>query len=416
MLTFIIGALCIDSFLDPATGFTNLLVGGDVITKFDFHQYTSGSGVGTPIATGDSALGLKDIHVSPSQDSLTIWYTTIANGVHYYSAPMAALNTGQLIQLLDDGEGGQISTILVVKEAHGELLVNTLISADQNGSLTLLQCGSDTGIWQPVPFFVPSASNNMEVPSFTLRFQAKSDDPNQPVENCQLHITASGSVEAFSNGDSATLDQEGRWYQADNFGVVSVIISTSDMASFTFQVDLFQAQGQYATPVTSIVLNPNAKLNTKLMAIKTGDDLLNAKTQTGEPLIPSGTVSQTDADHAAELITQMNAMSLVMGQPSYQLKKWKDYPAFDIPMGVTPTILGGCVPEDPAALAAFMARLSKHDWRTGWGFFPWIYRKAKQATNWVLQKAGTCTFRQCFRHSIDRVTRRSRQPCCRNCR
>jgi len=386
----IIGALCLDSYTDPVTAYTNLVVGGDVITKFDYHQYTSGSGVGTPIVTGDTALGLKDIHIAPSTNLLTIWYTTIADGVNYYSAPMAQLNSGQLIQLLEDGTGGQISTMLTAIEPNGELYVNTLLSVDQSGSLTLLQCASDTGIWQQVPFFVPSAANNMEVPSFTLRFIAKSDDPNQPVANSLLHITASGSVEAFSNGESATIDQEGRWYPADTSGVVSIIVSTADMASFTFQVDQFQAQAQTAVTITTEVLNPNAKLNAKLVSlnIKSGNDLLNAKTQTGDQLIKAGTVPQADADNAAKIINQLNALSLVAGRPSRQLKKWKNYPNIDIPLGVLPEILCGCMPKNPVAQARFLKRLSLGDWRTGWGFFPWVYQKAKDAVNWVVQKAG----------------------------
>ncbi|KAI8663940.1 hypothetical protein NCS55_00900600 [Fusarium keratoplasticum] len=94
----------------------------------------------------------------------------------------------------------------------------------------------------------------MDVPSFTLRFKALSDDPTQPVQNCQLHIVSSDVVEVFANCASATIDTEGKWYQADAFGVVSVIVSTADMASFTLQVDQFQAVG--GQPLKRIDNNP----------------------------------------------------------------------------------------------------------------------------------------------------------------
>jgi len=386
---FNLGAQYIDSFVNPATTYTELIVGGDVITKFTYSQYCIGNGTGTPIATGDTDLGIKDIHVVQAEGILTIWYTTLADGVHYYSAPIASLDSGELVQLLDDGTGGRLSAMIVIEDTNSDLLANTLISADESGSLTLLQNASDTGMWQAVPFFVPSASNNMEVPSFTLRFKASSDDPTQPVAACQLHIKSSGAVKCFSNGDTTILDQTGRWYQADNDGVVSVIVSTTDMASFTFQVDQYEAQGQTTpVPIQSLVLNPNAKLNGKLTAIKTGIDLLTAKTQTGEDLITPGTVSSSDAEQAANMISELNKLQIVQGQPSNQLKKFINSRTMYNPSNQTPTIVAGKLPDDLGERDAFMKAISLSSWRDGWGFFPWLKRKASEAKAWVLTKIG----------------------------
>ncbi|GIK05330.1 hypothetical protein Aspvir_009437 [Aspergillus viridinutans] len=382
------GALCIDSYVNPTTTYTELLVGGDSITRFNYSQYCTGHGEGTPIVTGDTALGLKNMHVAQEDEDITIWFTTVKNGVHYYSAPLPSLTGGQLIQLLDDGSGGQISTMLIAKETTSDLLVDTVISVDSSGSLTLLQCGSDTGIWQAVPFYLPSDSNTMEVPSFTLRFKASSDDSNQPVQYCQLHIKCSGSVIAFCNGVSQIIDQQGRWYQADSFGAVSVIISTSDMASFTFQVNQFKSSGHSAVPVQAAVLNPNMKLNAKLTAINSGNDLLNAKTQTGDPLIVPRTVSQADADQAANIVSQLNKSQIFLGDPNLPLRKFSNKRKVYNPNNETPQFLAGRILGDKDEVTDFIKHVSFSSWYDPWGAFSWVYRKAQEATKWVLNKVG----------------------------
>lgn len=382
------GSLCIDSYINPTTTFSELAVGGDVITKFDYHQYSVTNSPGTTVVTGDVSLGMTDIHVAQANNNITFWYTTAVNGVHYYSAPLSALNTGQLIQLLGDGEGGRISTMLAAQEAGGSLLVDTLMSVNQTGALTLLQCASDTGLWQAVPFFAPSATNNMEVSSFTLRFIASSDDPSQPVQNCQLHIVASGAVAAISNGVRTTVDQEGRWYQADTVGAVSIIVSTSDMASFTFQVDQFQAQGQPAVPLNSLVLNPNAKINEKLASITTGKDLLSAETQSGQPLIEHGTVSDKDADIAAQVLVELNKKQILLGAPSHTLRKLTSQRKLYNPHGVTPVILCGQLPETAEERARLIKLLSARSWDDFWGAWNFLKEKASQVTSYVVTAIG----------------------------
>ncbi|KAJ3460819.1 hypothetical protein MRS44_011686 [Fusarium solani] len=383
------GALSIDSYVNPATTYTELLVGGDAVTLFTYRQYCVGQGVGTPVVTSSNALGVENLLAAQSQGIITMWYTTATSSVYYYTAQLASITGGQLIPLLDEGQGAQISTLLAAKEAQGALMVDTLLSADGTGNLTMLQCASDTGIWQLVPFYAPSDANNMDVPSFTLRFKASSDDPTQPVQSCQLHIVSSGAVEVFANGASATIDTKGKWYQADAFGVVSVIVSTADMSSFTFQVDQFQAAGGTSVAIQADVLNPNGKLNTKLAFIQHANDLLNAKTQTGEPLIAPGAVSHQDAEQAASMINQLNKTQIFLGRPGQPLKRIDNSPKVYNPKGKRPTILACIVGDNtPREIERFLDRLSETSWYDPWGFFSWCYEKAKQATSWVLQKIG----------------------------
>ncbi|KAM6506898.1 hypothetical protein FALCPG4_018716 [Fusarium falciforme] len=372
-------ALSIDSYVNPATMYTELLVGGDAITLFTYRQYGVGQDIGTPVVTGSSALRVKNLLASQSQGIITMWYTTATNSVYYYTAPLASITGGQLVPLLDDRQGAQISTLLAAKEAQGQLMVYTLLAADGTGNLAMLQCASDTGIWQSVPFYAPSDANNMDVPSLTLRFKPSSDDPTQPVQNCQLHIVSSGAVEVFANGASATIDSQGKWYQADAFCVVSVIVSTADMSSFTFQVDQFLAAGGSSVVIQTEVLNSNGKLNAKLAFIQHADDLLNAKTQAGDLSIAPGSVSQQDAEQTTAMINQLNKSQMFLGRPGQPLKKIDSRPKIYNPKGERPTILAGIVGNHPGEIDEFLDRLTAS----------WVLQKIGNVLNLVIEMAVT---------------------------
>ncbi|KAM6529569.1 hypothetical protein FALCPG4_007699 [Fusarium falciforme] len=224
----------------------------------------------------------------------------------------------------------------------------------------MLQCTSYTRIWQSVPFYAQSDANNMDVPNFTLRFKAPSDDPTQPVQNCQLHIVSSGVVEVFANGASATIDTEGKWYQADAFIVVSVIVSTADMSPLSSKWISSRLLGAILWSSRTM---PNGKLNSKLASIQHADDLLNAKTQTGDPLITPGAVSQQDAEQAAAMINQFNKTQIFLGRPGQPLKRNDNSPKLYNPKTKRPTIIAGIVGENtPRERERFLDKMSGTSW------------------------------------------------------
>ena len=362
-----LGATCLASYVDLDKKSSVFLVGGDKITQYTYDDYKKSKAVGTTLSM-DPPSELKDIHTDWENDQITIWFTTLTDAAYYYAASTKSIDDGTLVQLLPDGAGGQMSSLLYSDDAQS-VLVRTLVSVDEAGNLALLQQASDTGMWEARPLYVSSDRDNIEVDSFTIRIKALSDvvnDENQYTLGCSLHIAASGYVRVLRNGKAAFLNQGGDWFEADLAGVVTIIIPTADMSCQTLTIDQFKALNGNVTPLDVPVINPSSKLNDNLAFIKTGQDLLNAKTQSGKPLIAPGTVSQADADNAASMIQQLNAMQMTMhlsGSSASQASSSND-PVVQAKAESTDS--------DPSL----------------WDFFLFLYEKAREVESWFLQAVG----------------------------
>jgi hypothetical protein len=390
-LKFVSGALCLTAYNDATANSTVFLVGGDVITQYKYADYNKSSGTGTTIVgDSDSKLGIKDIHNAQSGDAITVWYTTGADAAYYYSASTSSMSDGLLVQLLPDGAGGQISGLLLSKNDDNTTLVNTLLSVDEMGDLTILQQASDTGMWESHPFYVPATTDNLEIPSFTVRIKAHTDvmGPEERISGCQLHLSTSGFVRVQSNGRTATLDQNGAWYQADHSGTVTIIIATTDMSCHTLQVDKFQTQGYDEIALDVPVLVPSCKVNEKLAGISSGQDLLNATTQTGESLIDPGTVSNEDADNAASMISALNKEQITMGQLANAGQPGPQLPSSTSRRGGKVVYVAGCLPKDPRILGMLATAESSDFFKSPWDFFLFLFEKAEEVVSWFLQRVG----------------------------
>lgn len=384
------GASCLTSYLDPTTNESVLLVGGDNITQYTFHQYVDAGGSGTPIATGGDSLGLKDIHVAQSGDSLTIWYTTVADGAQYYSTQISDINNGLLVPLLADGTGGQISGVLSASAGNAKVLVNTLLSVNGQGDLTLLQQASDTGMWETHPFYTPSDTNNMKVRSFTLRIRALTDTMTleQSVSNCQLHLVSSGLVHVLCNGMATTLTQDGGWYQADDTGVLTIIISTADISCHTVQADMFRPTQGPDIALTTTVLNPMQKVNSNLAAMNlTGNSLLGATTQTGKPLIDSGSITPDEANHAAGVISQLSSTQVQMQRGIVAMPFVDRGQIFSAETrNIKLIYLFGKLPADPDLLVKITTLGSSS---SPWDFFHYLFQVAEDVESWTVGTVRT---------------------------
>lgn len=148
----------------------------------------------------------------------------------------------------------------------------------------------------------------MEIDSFTLRLAAHSTsaDANHNPRRCKLHLVTTGYVKVLLNGVATTLGQKGEWYNTDEGGVATLIIPTADLACHTLRVTKFRAQNGSELDLDVEILNPSKKLNDRLAKVKTGKDLLNAKTQLGKQLIKSGELTEKEADDAVSILQQLN--------------------------------------------------------------------------------------------------------------
>ncbi|KAI1143196.1 hypothetical protein F5Y05DRAFT_367831 [Hypoxylon sp. FL0543] len=303
----------IATFMDPELNESVLITGGDVLSSYSSDQYLSTQKEGDTIA---SSVNVKDLHIAQDDDELRIWYTTLASSVHYYTCKASALSEGTTTPLLPKGRAGRISPLLAA-HGHGNA-TSYVLSVGKTGNLTLLQQDPASKIWQNYPFYHASATNMTEVKGYTLRIQATSDrapsegEENEKalIPNCWLKLYSSGIIRCLVNGLETELSRDGTWYRTDMDGTLHVIFETSDASCHKVFVDCFCAGT--STPrsssdlriLNSPPLDPSAKVVAKLASIKSGDDLLAARTQKGDRVLGPN-VSKADADKAASAIAML---------------------------------------------------------------------------------------------------------------
>ena len=113
--------------------------------------------------------GVSWLQNSQCYDAISFWCVNAATQVVYVTTTVAALGQNvPVVPLLQSGSGqvsGMLSATSVGPTAPAFL--NSLLSVDQTGHITLMQQASDTNIWQTYPFFTPNAVQNVSIQSYT---------------------------------------------------------------------------------------------------------------------------------------------------------------------------------------------------------------------------------------------------------
>lgn len=362
-------------------------MGGEKITAYQPSEYVSPKQHGTIIATKDSSLGLKDIHVSTLGDELRVWYTTTANGAHYYTTNISALSKGRLIPLLSDGQGGQISGLLSLRPRDPQgLPVSSLVSVRNHTDLLLLQQDPKSGVWEQFPFFHFKADTKViEVYGYTLRLQAKalSDSGNSGsvpdetlIPGCWLRVSSSGVIRCIINGRTASLNTTGQWFQTDAQGVLNIVFATEDASCHKLRTEAFRPAktSETSDKVRSLdvpTLDPTRKIVRRLDGINSEQDLRAAKTQSGELLITKA--SDSDIRKAATAIQLLREQIKVFDNEDE--KAFKAFKSNVLSRG-----------QD----TAYIANFSLWDDIKHWAGekLKWLYDNVKEGWDWFVEKIG----------------------------
>ncbi|KAF4334795.1 hypothetical protein FBEOM_11362 [Fusarium beomiforme] len=306
-------ATCIDSYIDPASGQSVLLVGGQNVTAYTAKDYCSSEGTGTTIDTGDLIHSLKDLHVSQSGETLRFWYTTDADAVHYYTTKSTSISGGTITPILPEGQGERISSMLTVQKglSGSPLIVSRLISVDENRNLVLLQQDLQSQIWQRYPFWHASTENVMKLRGYMLRMQAvaNKEDESYLIPGCWLRISSSGVVRCIANNKHISISPTPQWLQTDTKGVLNIMFQNDDTTCHQFAVDRFRAgspgssEGSSEMAIEDLVLDPSKKMIKKLDHVKTAEDIANLQKPDGTPLVSGA--SPDDLKAAADSISTL---------------------------------------------------------------------------------------------------------------
>ena len=375
------------SFLDPDTRESILLVGGNEITALKSSEYVHPNKPGISIVTKGSSLGLKDIHVSTLRDDLRIWYTTKAAGVQYYTTKMNALSNGRLVPLLPHGQGGQISGLLSLRSTNGQqgLPVSTLVSVNKDASLLLLQQDPRSGVWQQFPFYHASKTNVMEVKGYTLRMQAKASSnsgnngpgPDQAlIPGCWLRVSSSGVIQCIINGRTASLTTTGQWFATNAQGILNILFATKDASCYKVLAEAFRPANTSEDSsafrlLDAPILDPSLKVVSKLECIKSPQDLRTAKTQTGEMLISTNTSDDDVKKGAAAIKLLRDQIQNLEKRDNESLKVFRSTLAHQGQKSVYPV---------PFFWDEVLHGLGDA--------FNWLWEKAEEAWDWIVDKAG----------------------------
>ncbi|RAH63727.1 uncharacterized protein BO66DRAFT_476374 [Aspergillus aculeatinus CBS 121060] len=318
------GATCLASFLDPAKGWTVVLVGGKEITALAYKDYSSHkTSAGTVIDSLKRISDLKDLHVSQTGESLRLWYTTATDAVYYYTTKTTALSEGIVIPLLAKGQGGRISSLLSSRPADGDnkLLVSSLLSVDETGNLSLLQQDPASQVWQQYPFWHASEETITEVKGSMVRLHTtvtndSDGDAADLLPGCWLRVSCSGLVRCIVNGHHTTLSPTAEWYQTDAKGVLNILLQTDDATIHQFAAEAYRPAQKPSQSVslssaaaaeralTDPILDPSRKILPKIQDIKTGDQVKNLKKADGTPLFEK---APDDPDGVAKIFQKLVA-------------------------------------------------------------------------------------------------------------
>ncbi|KAK3373917.1 hypothetical protein B0T24DRAFT_527345 [Lasiosphaeria ovina] len=361
------GATSLATYVHPKTGYSVLLVGGDTVTQFTSQEYVSPTSAGTTIIDGAATPGLRGLHASVSLQTVSVWFTTKTDSAYCYTAAVDSMASGQLVPLLAEGHGGKLSGLLQVSGVD-QTVVKTLLSADHKGRVTLVQQAPDTKIWRKRPFYAASRTNNVALHGHATRFQPVAEDLNEDQQKaigfCQLRLASTGYLRAVVNGQVAAVTADGAWFQTGYDGSLTVFSESKDVPSTLVHVTGFKTHAGDAVEIAvDGSSDPTEALVAKLRDIKTGQDLLAAKTQEGESLVPQGSISSADAGKA------VGALHTLMDH----LDEKKAAMALDIQKS------GGVIRPQGDVFGLL---------DDVWEAFNYVEEKVKDAADWVVDRVG----------------------------
>ena len=235
--------------------------------------------------------GCKTLYVAQDSDNLSIWFVSSSDQLGYIRTTIsnvAAASVPRPTLLLPAGKTTSFAPcILNSTMADGRVIWQRLISNDKFGNLTLLEQGSDLGLWRQKPFYSSDNSENFLVQSYSMTIKAFNGS-GSTIRNALVQISSASAVTGILNGRTVTLTSVGNWYRADEQGALNFIVPTDSIASQVLVIGGIKDSKGIALKAGETVMDPTSKLMTKLGAkldsFKSSDDLKNARTDQGAPL------------------------------------------------------------------------------------------------------------------------------------
>ncbi|RHZ50604.1 uncharacterized protein CDV56_105922 [Aspergillus thermomutatus] len=296
-------ATCLATYNNPETDYSALILAGEEISLYVDKQYLTHAA--KPTATVPGPLGVTSIHVSQKDDQLSIWYTNDVEAAYYYNTTHRHFADGEAIQFLP-GHAGRTVSGMLWEHTEQQTLVQTLTTTNDDGLFTVWQQTQTTGYWDEQPFHVDAPAEATPTDAFVIRLQAQNPADPSIVHRCQMQVTTADLLQCYCNGKSSVIGPVASWHQADENGVLNIVIPTSKITCGNVNVTALRpSNGGGSIPISTGPLRPSSKVLMKLNALQTGQDILNAKTQLGRPLVSPGSLTLERAEEIALALSKL---------------------------------------------------------------------------------------------------------------
>ncbi|KAL2002673.1 hypothetical protein VTN02DRAFT_6208 [Thermoascus thermophilus] len=324
------------------------------------------------ISADDKVHGCKSLKVAQDGEDLSIWFTSNKYELGYIRTTArdaaASNNLPKPVLLLPEGRATSFAPLITgpsPSDPLGQPIWQRIVSNDSFGNLTLLEQGSDRGLWRRKPFYSNDDSSLYHVKSYSMTIKAY-DASGSPVKDGSIQVSSASAVTGLLNGGAVTLTAVGDWYKADGQGTLNFIIPAESIASQALTITGLQDSQGGTLQIEKVVFDPAskplAKLGSTLESLQSGSDLKNLKTQTGKPLFDSSNMpSDEDLSHGVECLKTLHAA-------------YTDLPS------------DGSAVSGASVLSASATPYGFMDWAMD--AWHWITEKIHEAVDWFVETAG----------------------------
>ncbi|RSM02171.1 hypothetical protein CDV31_011015 [Fusarium ambrosium] len=256
-------------------GSTVFVVGGDGLSLYNENEYLYAYSEGI-LVTSTARHKIMSVHVAQHGDDVAIWYQTRDNSVYYLKHQASS---GRLVETM-----ASCNPIRLLGSIDN--LVKVLMTSDGNESQ---------------PLYASRGTINTELETMTIRLQLEGIE----LDNEGLGNNKSTYMRVILNGRFASLEKTGLWFEADSTGVVNIVVTTSDLSSHNIYVTRAREPGGREPSINEPIVRPIDKILDRLAKYKTGQQLKNAKTPDGKPIVASGQMTDKEADQAVRIFSEL---------------------------------------------------------------------------------------------------------------
>lgn len=349
---------------------SSLLIGSsEGIRYLSPSQAVKKSEIGSLITGHSTPLkNIRSLEIAQDGEFSTAWFTNSLDELGYIRAQKNDFSNGQSALVLPAKQASSFAVcVSQPSPSNGNVSWQMLMSNDRQGNLKMLQQASDTGLWKPEPFYVPSNTENFEVESYTITFKIQTDE-GLPVASGKAFIASASAVEATLNGMSCTVTPDGDWYGIDDSGSLDLIVPTQSLGAQSLTVSKIVNSDGEPIDTKPFVHDPSTKpmqkMHEKLASFEKVEDLARAKTEAGAPLI-SGSPDSNDLSQALKCFNILGA--------AYAR----------VPRDGTSALVKGFKRAElvEEAAAVKIEELVMDKWQ-------WLKEKVRDAINWAVDTAG----------------------------